>query len=91
MDTRARTIVKTVVWTLIGLVTMSVVGLIFTGSNADPGAEELDEIPRQLGAEDADEQRPVGPAVVDAHLHRAQSDLGGRPDLDSRRHPRGRV
>lgn len=41
MDTRARTIVKTVVWTLIGLVTMSVVGLIFTGSVSTGGAMAL--------------------------------------------------
>lgn len=32
MDTRLRTLVKSVLWTLLGLVVMAVVGLIFTGS-----------------------------------------------------------
>ncbi len=38
METRARTLVKSVVWTLIGLVVMVVVGAIFTGSFTTGGA-----------------------------------------------------
>jgi uncharacterized membrane protein len=34
MDTRARTLVKSILWTLLGLVVMAVVGLAFTGSLA---------------------------------------------------------
>ena len=37
METRARSLVKTVVWTLIGLVSMALVGLAFTGSLAVGG------------------------------------------------------
>lgn len=37
METRVRTIVKSVIWTLIGLICMSVVGLLFTGSLAVSG------------------------------------------------------
>ena len=32
METRARTLVKSVLWTLLGLVVMAVVGFAFTGS-----------------------------------------------------------
>ncbi len=38
METRARSLVKAVVWTAIGLICMCVVGLIFTGSIAVGGA-----------------------------------------------------
>ncbi len=38
METRARTLVKSLVWTLIGVVSMAVVGLIFTGSLALGGS-----------------------------------------------------
>ncbi len=34
METRSRTLLKSVLWTLLGLVTMSLVGLVFTGSLA---------------------------------------------------------
>ncbi|GAB4300585.1 MAG: hypothetical protein Kow0058_15870 [Roseovarius sp.] len=37
METRARTLVKAVLWNAIGLVTMSLVGLILTGSAAIGG------------------------------------------------------
>ncbi|GGB16231.1 DUF2061 domain-containing protein [Allosediminivita pacifica] len=32
MESRSRTLLKSVLWTLLGLVTMSLVGLVFTGS-----------------------------------------------------------
>ena len=32
MDSRSRTLLKSTLWTLLGLVTMSLVGLVFTGS-----------------------------------------------------------
>lgn len=32
METRARTLVKSVLWAMLGLVTMAIVGLWFTGS-----------------------------------------------------------
>jgi uncharacterized membrane protein len=38
METRARTLVKSLLWTLIGLVVMALVGLVFTGSLAVGGA-----------------------------------------------------
>jgi uncharacterized membrane protein len=38
METRARTLVKSIVWTLVGLVSMILVGLAFTGSVAIGGA-----------------------------------------------------
>ncbi|MFV0514906.1 MAG: DUF2061 domain-containing protein [Jhaorihella sp.] len=41
METRRRSIVKAVVWSLIGLVTMSVVGLVATGSAALGGTMAL--------------------------------------------------
>ena len=34
MDSRSRTLLKSALWTLLGLVTMSLVGLLFTGSLA---------------------------------------------------------
>ncbi|SMX38064.1 DUF2061 domain-containing protein [Maliponia aquimaris] len=34
METRARTLVKSLIWTLLGLVVMALVGLAFTGSLA---------------------------------------------------------
>lgn len=34
METRARTLVKSVLWTVIGLIVMAGVGLVFTGSVA---------------------------------------------------------
>ena len=34
MDSRSRTLLKSTLWTLLGLVTMSLVGLVFTGSLA---------------------------------------------------------
>ncbi len=34
MDSRSRTLLKSALWTLLGLVTMSLVGLVFTGSLA---------------------------------------------------------
>ena len=41
MDTRARTVVKAVIWQLLGLVTMGFVGLFLTGSMALGGAMAL--------------------------------------------------
>lgn len=41
METRERTIVKAVVWIVMGLVVMSLVGLIFTGSMAVGGTMAL--------------------------------------------------
>ncbi|GAA4222131.1 hypothetical protein GCM10022290_19940 [Sagittula marina] len=41
METRQRTILKSVVWTLIGLFSMGVVGLLFTGSIAVGGGMAL--------------------------------------------------
>ena len=41
METRQRSIVKAVLWTLLGLVAMSVVGLLFTGSLATGGTMAL--------------------------------------------------
>lgn len=41
METRARTLLKSVVWTLIGLVSMALVGLAFTGSAALGGGMAL--------------------------------------------------
>ncbi|WP_296765240.1 DUF2061 domain-containing protein [Sediminimonas sp.] len=38
METRARTLVKALVWNVIGLITMSLVGLILTGSVVVGGA-----------------------------------------------------
>lgn len=38
METRARTLVKALVWNAIGLITMGLVGLILTGSAAVGGA-----------------------------------------------------
>ena len=38
METRARTLVKSALWTAIGLVVMCLVGLAFTGSAAIGGA-----------------------------------------------------
>ena len=38
METRQRTVVKAVVWTLIGLISMAGVGLAFTGSLTTGGA-----------------------------------------------------
>ncbi len=38
MDTRARTILKAILWNLLGLATMSLVGLAMTGSAALGGA-----------------------------------------------------
>lgn len=37
METRARTLVKSVLWTLLGLVVMVGVGFVFTGSLATGG------------------------------------------------------
>ena len=37
METRSRTLVKSVLWTLLGLVVMALVGLAFTGSLAASG------------------------------------------------------
>lgn len=37
METRARTLVKSTLWTLIGLVVMALVGVVFTGSLAVGG------------------------------------------------------
>lgn len=37
MDTPRRTLVKSLLWTLIGLVTMALVGFVFTGSLASGG------------------------------------------------------
>jgi len=37
METRQRTVVKAVLWTLIGLISMAIVGLAFTGSVAVGG------------------------------------------------------
>lgn len=41
METGARTLLKSVVWTLIGLVSMALVGLAFTGSAALGGGMAL--------------------------------------------------
>lgn len=41
METRQRTTVKAILWTLLGLVVMAVVGLIFTGSIAVGGTMAL--------------------------------------------------
>ncbi len=41
METGARTLLKSVVWTLIGLVSMALVGLAFTGSVALGGGMAL--------------------------------------------------
>lgn len=41
MEARARTLLKSVVWTLIGLVSMALVGLAFTGSVALGGGMAL--------------------------------------------------
>ncbi len=41
METRKRSLVKAVVWNLLGLMTMSLVGLIATGSAAVGGAMAL--------------------------------------------------
>ena len=41
METRKRSLVKAVVWNLLGLMTMSFVGLIATGSAAVGGAMAL--------------------------------------------------
>lgn len=41
METRARTLVKSLVWTVVGLVVMALVGLVFTGSLATGGAMAL--------------------------------------------------
>ena len=41
METRRRSVVKAVVWSLIGLVTMSLVGLVATGSAALGGTMAL--------------------------------------------------
>jgi uncharacterized membrane protein len=41
MDTRLRTFVKSGLWTLIGLVSMGLVGLLFTGSLAVGGSMAL--------------------------------------------------
>ena len=41
METRKRTLVKSVVWTLIGFAVMSLVGLLFTGSVAIGGTMAL--------------------------------------------------
>lgn len=38
METRTRTLVKALVWNVIGLITMSLVGLILTGSAVVGGA-----------------------------------------------------
>lgn len=38
MDTRGRTILKAILWNLLGLVSMSLVGLLMTGSAALGGA-----------------------------------------------------
>jgi uncharacterized membrane protein len=38
MDTRARTILKAILWNLLGLASMSLVGLLMTGSAALGGA-----------------------------------------------------
>ncbi len=38
METRARTLVKALVWNVIGLITMGLVGLILTGSAVVGGA-----------------------------------------------------
>ena len=37
METRVRSTVKAVLWTLIGLISMSVIGLLFTGSLSQGG------------------------------------------------------
>ncbi len=41
METRARTLVKSVLWTLLGLVVMALVGAIFTGSWTTGGGMAL--------------------------------------------------
>ena len=41
METRARTLVKSGLWTLLGLVVMALVGLAFTGSLAVGGGMAL--------------------------------------------------
>lgn len=41
METRQRTLVKGVIWIFLGLVTMSLVGLLFTGSVAVGGTMAL--------------------------------------------------
>jgi uncharacterized membrane protein len=41
METRARTLVKSLLWTLLGLVMMALVGLLFTGSVALGGVMAL--------------------------------------------------
>ncbi|MGI3168031.1 DUF2061 domain-containing protein [Pseudooceanicola sp. C21-150M6] len=38
METRERTLVKSVLWTVLGLVVMVVVGFVFTGSIATGGS-----------------------------------------------------
>ena len=38
METRARTLVKSLLWTALGLVVMAMVGLVFTGSLVTGGA-----------------------------------------------------
>lgn len=41
METRQRTLVKGMIWIVLGLVTMSLVGLLFTGSMAVGGTMAL--------------------------------------------------
>lgn len=41
METRQRTVVKAILWTLLGMIVMAVVGLAFTGSIAVGGGIAL--------------------------------------------------